>query len=176
MGSTRPQRKNIRLPGYDYSLPGAYFVTICTKGRIKLFGEIAEKKMIRNNYGDIVQSCWDDIPCHYPHVKLDEFVIMPDHIHGIIVINDNPVGSRHASTLLRGRSNVLGDIIGSFKSAATKRVNEIRHTSGSSVWQRGYYEHIIRDANSLNRIRKYIKYNPFEWPKSRTVRSFSPRC
>jgi REP element-mobilizing transposase RayT len=140
--------------------------------------------MIRNNYGDIVQSCWDDIPCHYPHVKLGEFVIMPDHIHGIIIIKyDTNVGvgrrptpTENCGEIYREHRHGLPEIVRALKSFSARRINEIRHTSGSSIWQRGYYEHIIRDANSLNRIRKYIKYNPFEWPKSRTVRSFSPRC
>jgi REP element-mobilizing transposase RayT len=122
--------------------------------------------MIRNDCGNIVQSCWEELPLHYPHIQLDEFVVMPNHIHGIIIIHDNTVntvGSRHASTLPSGQSNVLGNIVGSFKSAATKRINEMRKTPGSSVWQSRFYDHIIRNEKSLNRIREYMRTNPQQW-------------
>ena len=134
------------------SLPGAYFVTVCTKGRIELFGKVVDGEMRRNDYGNIVQLCWDELPLHYPNIQLDEFQVMPNHVHGIIIIHDDPVGSRHASTLQR-QSNVLGDIIGSFKSAATKRINEFRKTPGAPVRQSRFYDHIIRSEKSLDRIR-----------------------
>ena len=126
------RRKHIRLREYSYSLPGGYFVTICTKDRIELFGKVVDGEMIRNDYGNIVQLCWDKLPLHYPNIQLDEFQVMPNHVHGIIIIHDYPVGSRHASTLQRP-SNTLGNIVGSFKSAVTKRINEIRKTPSVSI-------------------------------------------
>ncbi|MBF8296081.1 MAG: transposase [Bacteroidetes bacterium] len=160
---TRKQRKRLRLKEYDYSQPGAYFVTICTKDREERFGEIVDGEMRANNSAAVVWSCWNDLPNHYPNVELDAFVIMPNHVHGIIMVLDEQiVGATPASPLQRKRHR-LGDIVGSFKSAVTKRANEIRGTAGSPLWQRGYYDHIIRDDRSLTRIREYIAHNPQRW-------------
>lgn len=110
----------------------------------------------------VVHLCWNDLPDHYPNVELDEFVVMPNHVHGIIVILDDTVGATRASPL-QGKRNGLGDIVGSFKSAVTKRINEINNTPGTPVWQRGYYDHIIHDDRSLTRIHEYIAHNPRRW-------------
>src|SRR5512137_1336233 len=91
----RHQRRSIRLPGYDYSQPGAYFLTLCTHERETLFGDVVDDVMRLNDYGEIVAAVWADLPNHYPHVELDAFVIMPNHVHGIIVIADNAVGAIH---------------------------------------------------------------------------------
>jgi putative transposase len=160
------KRKSIRLKEYDYSQPGAYFITICTKDREHLFGEVRDGQMIENEYGKAVQACWNALPEHYSNVQLDAFRVMPNHMHGIVMIipddNEPMVGARQASPLQRKRHH-LGDIVGSLKSAATKRINELRGTPGQSVWQRNYFEHIIRDETSLNRIRQYIITNPERW-------------
>ena len=157
----RHQRRSIRLPDYDYSQPGAYFVTLCAHERETLFGDVVDDVMRLNDYGEIVVAVWDDLPGHYSHVELDAFVIMPNHVHGIIVIADNAVGARHASPL-QSRPT-LGIIVGSYKSAVTKRINELRHTPGVSVWQRNYYEHVVRSEHELNTIRAYIQNNPLRW-------------
>jgi len=166
-------RRSIRLKGYDYTRAGAYFVTICTKDRACLFGDVADGVMRLDQMGHIVRQCWLAIPDHVPHVLLDEFVVMPNHVHGIIVIMaTHIVGATHASPLQnddtptrpRGpQRQSVASIVGSFKSAATKRINEQRGTPGAPVWQRNYYEHIIRDDESLNRIRQYIAENPLHW-------------
>ena len=172
-------RRSIRLKGYDYTRAGAYFVTICTKDRACLFGDVSDGVMRLNQMGQIVWQCWLAIPDHFPHVLLDEFVVMPNHVHGIIVIMAthivgarHAVGATHASPLQnddtptrpRGpQRQSVASIVGSFKSAATKRINEQRGTPGAPVWQRNYYEHIIRDDESLNRIRQYIAENPLHW-------------
>jgi len=156
------RRKQIRLKEYNYSWPGAYFITVCTKDRMEMFGEIVEGEMIRNKYGDIVQSCWNELPGHYPNIQLDEFQVMPNHIHGIIIIIDNTVGSRHVSTL-RGVHHTLGNIVGSFKSAVTKQINDVRRQYGTRIWQIRFYDHVIRNEQSLNRIREYIRINPQQW-------------
>ncbi|HBY18700.1 MAG TPA: transposase [Candidatus Marinimicrobia bacterium] len=180
-------RHSIRLPGYDYSQPGAYFVTICTQNRECLFGEIVNGEMILNEYGNRVERCWVEIPHHFSHVALDEFVAMPNHVHGVIVIVEN-VGARHVGARYVGARYVgarhavpphnsnqcieqfgkpvrgsIPTIIRSFKSAVTKQINEIRQTPGMPVWQRNYWEHIIRDEHELNRIRQYIRNNPMNW-------------
>jgi putative transposase len=167
------QRHSIRLAEYDYTLPGAYFVTIVTHQREYIFGKIHETQVHLTPIGETALACWLGIPVHFHNVSLDEFVIMPNHIHGIIIINDvSSVGTRHASSLQKPsqhdkphgpKPNSLGAIIGNFKSAVSKRINEQRTAPGAPVWQRNYYEHIIRDEKDLNSIRKYILENPMQW-------------
>jgi REP element-mobilizing transposase RayT len=118
--------------------------------------------MVLNSNGKIAVGCWNELPEHYPTVELDEFVVMPNHIHGIIRITDNPVRARHASPEQKRRNN-LGDIVGSLKSAVTNRVNKNRNTTGITIWQRGYFEHVIRNDRSLHKIRDYIATNPQRW-------------
>lgn len=176
-------RRSIRLQGYDYSQAGAYFVTMCAQDRGCLFGDIIDGKMALNDPGRIVERCWKDIPAHFRHVESDEFMVMPNHVHGIIVLMDSPVGATHASPLPmtgriqnpRGpRCRSLASIVGSFKSAVAKRINEMRDTPGASVWQRNYYEHIIRDDGSMNRIREYIANNPVQWELDRENPNVGP--
>jgi REP element-mobilizing transposase RayT len=171
-------RRSIRLKGWDYRRPGWYFVTMVVQNRECLFGRVENKKMVLNDFGKICNECWLAIPDHFKNVQLDEYQIMPNHVHGIIVITklgDNPgvVGARHVSPLQqqsqqyppRGpKPGSIGAIIGSFRSAVSNRINKIRRTPGAKLWQRNYYEHIIRDENELNRIRWYIKNNPLKWP------------
>ncbi len=163
-------RRSIRLKGYDYSQPGAYFITICTKNRKFLFGNVINGKMILNDAGQIAQKCWLEIPNHYPNVILDEFIIMPNHIHGIIIIN---VGANNNSpphinnnppqqpSLFRSPSGTIGSIIRGFKIGVTKWFRQ--NTDIYDVWQRNYYEHIIRNEQELNKIREYIINNPLKW-------------
>jgi len=160
-------RRSIRLKEYDYSKSGAYFVTICTQNRECIFGEIADGQMILNDAGQIVQIVWDEIPKHIDHVELDQFAIMPNHIHGIIVLHDGCRGTaccaptyQRFGTLIAGS---LPTIIRSFKSAITKRINESHKTTGQKMWQRNYYEHVIRNEDELNEIRQYIIDNPVKW-------------
>ncbi len=176
MEESPSRRRSIRLQGYDYRENGAYFVTICTHRRAPLFGEIVGDEMQLNELGVLVQHSWEAIPKHFVNVELDAFVIMPNHVHAIVVLidpdnlhGDNAVGATHASPLPARfdksgpPSGSLGAVIGSFKSAAAKAINEHRATPGSTVWQRGYYDHIIRSDKSLTAIREYILYNPARW-------------
>jgi len=152
------QRRSIRLQDYDYSQEGTYFVTICTYNKVFLF----ENDKIRN----IAQQCWLEIPEHFPNVKVDAFVIMPNHIHGIVSIVDNCRGTAcRAPTEKFGRPTPrsLPTIIRSFKSAVTKRVNALRGTPGARLWQHNYYEHVIRNEHDLNDTRQYILDNPVKW-------------
>nr|WP_315862938.1 transposase [Thermosynechococcus sp. NK55a] len=284
----RHHRRSIRLKGYDYTQPGAYFITICTHDRACLFGEVVEGQMRLNEAGHIAQQCWTDIPNHFPHIQLDEFIIMPNHVHGILVIvhHVHHVGARHAvpphgmpphgmpphgmpphgmpphgmpphgmpphgmpphgmpphgmpphgmpphgmpphgmpphgmpphgmpphgmpphgmpphgmpphgmpphgmpphgmpphgmpphgmppppmaspnPTVEQFGKPVHGSlptIVRSFKSATTRHINILRGTPGAPVWQRNYYEHIIRNEDALHRIRQYIATNPLRW-------------
>ena len=157
-------RKANRYKGYNYSSAGYYFVTICTKDRLSFFGKIEDDKMILNECGEIAEKCWLDIPKHFPNVKTDEFVVMPNHFHGIIII-DGFVGNRHACSLQNTHENrqhqKLPVIIGSFKSAVTKLIH--RKYDKNFHWQKSYYDHIIHGESSLNNIRQYIRQNPQNW-------------
>lgn len=163
-------RRSIRLKGYDYSSPGAYFITICTKNRKCLFGKIVNGQMILNEYGEMAKNFWVEIPSHFPHAKLDEFIVMPNHIHGIIIINKNIVGANNHSphshspqriSEFRSPKRTIGSIVRGFKIGVTKWFRQ--NTDIYNVWQRNYYEHIIRNDDELNRIREYINNNPLNW-------------
>jgi putative transposase len=153
-------RSGLRLQGYDYSGAGAYFVTICTHNRVCAFGAVDDAAMQLNETGRIVASCWNEIPQHFSTIILDEWVIMPNHIHGIVIITDESSAEATRASPIRP---ALGVVVGPFKSAATKRVNEWRRARGSPLWQRNYYEHVIRDEADLTRIRQYIADNPIRW-------------
>jgi REP element-mobilizing transposase RayT len=164
-------RHSIRLKGYDYAAEGAYFVTIVTQGRECLFGEIVDCKMYLSNYGEIVQKWWDDLPTHFQNVETDAFVIMPNHVHGIIFITNERRGeviSPHNN--LQGgetpplRKPTLGQIVGYFKYQSTKDMNAIGNTGAiTKFWQRNYYEHIIRNEKDLKQKTDYILDNPSRW-------------
>ena len=158
--------RSIRLKEYDYTQPGAYFVTVCTWTRENLFGEVVDRDVRLNEKGHIVEECWNVIPEHFPQIELEAFVVMPNHIHGIIVINGNDVvvGATHASPLRKKSGPTpksLGAIVGSFKSAAARRIKDKVGETG--IWQRSYYEHVIRDKKEWDLIRKYIEANPDNW-------------
>ncbi|MFA5103771.1 MAG: transposase [Candidatus Margulisiibacteriota bacterium] len=165
MAFQKHDRKSIRLANYVYSRNGYYFVTVCTQKHRDVFGYVLNNKIILNEFGKIVEKCWHDLPNHYKNVKLGAFVIMPDHIHGIIIINnaDNFVGagfkpaptSSNAPSKLHG----LSEIIRGFKTFSAKRINEFRNIRGFPVWQRNYFEHVIRNECELGKIRMYINTN-----------------
>lgn len=161
----RHHRRSIRLRGYDYTMAGVYFVTICVQGRQCLFGDVTDGVMQWNDAGRIVADTWQWLADQYPHVELDEWVVMPNHLHGIIVITDGRGGScKGGSRTAPTARKPLGRIIGAFKTVSTKHINIMRATTGCPVWQRNYYEHIIRDEKSLSRIRDYIANNSRQWP------------
>lgn len=173
--------RSIHLRGYDYAQTGAYFVTVCSYERACLFGEVIRGEMAVNDFGRILKACWLEIPAHFPSVALDAFVVMPNHIHGVVVIDRSAgmahtgtshVGARHASPLPPPESPgskppTSGAIVGSFKSACTKRINGSRDLPSMPVWQRNYYERIIRDEAGMDAVRAYIKTNPARWRDDR---------
>jgi len=156
----RYARVSNRLPDYDYSQSGAYFITVCTHGRVHLFGEIVEGAIRLSELGIVVQSVWNDLPLHYSRLIIDAFVIMPNHIHCVVFIGTDGAGLKTAPTM---KHHGLPEIIRGFKTFSSRRINEKRQTMGISVWQRGYHEHIIRDDESLDQIREYIANNPLKW-------------
>jgi putative transposase len=131
-----------RLPGYDYSSAGAYFITVCAYRRALLFNHAKAAAA--------VEACWEEIPSHYP-VDPDAFVVMPNHVHGILLFTR------------AGHARPLQIVVGSFKSATARAINGLRNTPGASVWQRGYYERVIRSDNELETFREYIASNPTAW-------------
>ncbi len=181
------RRRSIRLPDYDYAQTGAYFVTICTYDRLCLLGEILGCEMALTRAGQVVLECWNDLANHYSHVETDEFIVMPNHVHGIIVLTDqqrkNPIpdnvgagfnpdnvragfnpdnvgaGLKPAPT----RRHPLSEIVRAFKTFSSRRINEHRGSPGVPVWQRNYYERVIRNEQELDSVRQYIVDNPAEW-------------
>ena len=140
------KRRVPRLHGFDYATPGAYFVTVCVHKHACVLGSIQDDEMKLSRIGEIVRDCWLGIAEHYPSVALDVFVVMPNHIHGIVWLN---VGAGHAPPLHR--------VIGSFKSAASNK-------AGRSLWQRSFYDRVIRDDEELRALREYVEANPLRWP------------
>ncbi len=175
-------RRSIRLAGCDYGVPGFYFVTICTKNRECLFGEIVDFEMRLNELGDIVKEEWERTPQIRPNIIIDTFVVMPNHCHAIIglVKQFDAVGA-YCNTPLPPTTRVgpyaarpfisptqsIDAIVRGFKGAVTKQINIVRTTPTNPVWQRNYYEHIIRTDESLETIRLYIKNNPAKWQEDR---------
>jgi REP element-mobilizing transposase RayT len=152
-------RRSIRLQGYDYSQPGNYYVTICTENKEHWFGEVIEGDMRRNEFGESVAVCWEWLARQYVYVVLDDWIVMPNHLHGIIVITDRRGGSRTAPT----KRKPLGRLVGAFKTVSPDQFNEKRGTPGGQLWQRDFYDHIIRNEDELNKIREYIRTNPLRW-------------
>jgi REP element-mobilizing transposase RayT len=189
-------RRSIHLQGYDYAQAGAYFFTICTQNRECLFGEVADGETILNEAGRMVEAMWDGLPGRFPTVELDQFVVMPNHIHGILVlvgaqfivpptpphqgaidraptigrqttkdaINHTPT-TRPQNQDVINHAPTLGEIIRAFKAVTTRQIRLVGRQEFR--WQRNYYEHVIRDEDSLNRIREYIATNPLRWELDR---------
>jgi REP element-mobilizing transposase RayT len=156
-------RRTIRLPEYDYSLPGAYFITICTHGQKSLFGEIVDGVMQLNDFGSIVEIEWMKTPQIRHEIELGDFVIMHNHFHAIVIIHDHPVGAYGHTPLpekFASPSRTIGALIRGFKGSVTKSINLFRHTPGQPVWQRNFYEHIIRNEQDMQMISEYIIANP----------------
>lgn len=159
---TEHSRRSIRLKEFDYSQPGSYFVTMVTHQRKCLFGEVVEGNVQLSEAGTIVSEMWRGLPERFPNVLADLFVVMPNHIHVVVdvgaqFIAPGGVGEEDAMN----RAPTLGQVIRTVKAASTHRIRQ--SSDLAVVWQRNYYEHVIRDEQSLNRIRQYILDNPLRW-------------
>ena len=155
-------RRSIRFKSYDYRQEGAYFVTLSTLQHLPLFGQYLGETVELNSFGQLVDYHWQQLPVHFP-ITVDEWIIMPDHMHGILIIEDclmngeiRQAGNRSTGTT----SEALSAVIQNFKMVTSLKINRMRKTPGESIWQRNYYEHIIRSEESLNSIRQYIIENP----------------
>ena len=157
-------RKSIRLRNYDYSQAGAYFITICTQDKECLFGDIVDDELQLNNAGRIIQLIWSEIPIHYPQVELDEFVIMPNHFHGIFNIRPSELGAASsAPTEPPPIAPTIGQIMRRFKSMSAIAVNKSLGRSSQALWQRNYWERGVRDEKQLHGLQEYIVNNPRQW-------------
>jgi putative transposase len=162
------KRRSLRLKRYDYSQPGAYFITICTHKRRCILGEVVGDEMRLNNAGRLVETEWLSTARVRPYIILDAFVVMPNHLHAIFFIHDK-AGATHRVAPTGDKSCAgpepasVGAIVGQFKSRVTKKINSWRGSPIGSLWQRNYYEHVVRDEEDLNRIREYIQDNPRRW-------------
>jgi len=154
-----PRRKSIRLKDYDYSQPGYYFITGCVLGRQCLFGSVVGDAVELNAVGEIVSKEWHDLPRRFPSVGLDAFVVMPNHVHGIIILRGREAESTPTT---RKRPLTLGQVTRAFKSLSAVHVNALLGRHGP-LWQRLFHDHITRDDWDLNRIREYIQNNPASW-------------
>ena len=166
------RRRSIRLSNYAYDQAGAYYVTLVTKNRKIIFGEIENGEVILNEYGWIAREEWLKTSEIRTWVSMDAFVIMPNHLHGIIFINEHdklqkePVAQPIKREFGKPIAGSLSSIIGQYKSVTTKRINARRGTK-IPVWQRNYYERIVRDQEELDKIRIYIMENPMKWESDR---------
>ncbi len=162
-------RRSIRLKEYDYSRAGAYFITICTYNKECILGKVTNSKVQLNEYGIIVDNEWTKTAEIRSNIIIDKYIVMPNHLHGIIIILDNGssrnTGHRVPTFEQFGRptSNSIPTIIRSFKAVTKKRINETRKSYGKAVWQPRFYEHIIRNRDELDKIRQYIIDNPLQW-------------
>ena len=158
------ERKPNRLKGFDYSSPGIYFVTICTYQRAYLLGEVTRGKMVMNNAGKIVQQVWNELPVHYSDINIDHFIIMPNHIHGLIKLLEPNVGDGFKpSTAEIRHSHGLSEIVRGFKSFSARRVNNVMNSKGVPLWQRSFYDRIIRSDDEHYAVIQYIQDNPKNW-------------
>jgi REP element-mobilizing transposase RayT len=192
------RRNSYRLQGYDYSQPGAYFVTANCINREHLFGKIVKKKMILSEYGQIAENHWLRTPAIRQNIELGEFIIMPDHLHGIIIIMEKMISNKamensdprdslslswggcntpqlndNESHRLISTSQTLGAIMRGYMGAVTSEINKLRETPGAKVWQRNFYDHIIRDLPSFKSISRYIIRNPSQWKESQNNLDFN---
>jgi REP element-mobilizing transposase RayT len=157
-------RRSIRLKGYDYRSAGAYAVTTCVNGRELSLGRVVDGEMELSDLGRVAAESWTWLEEQYPYVSLDAWVVMPNHLHGIIVIHDDDGdGGRGGSRTAPTKRKPLGRLIGAFKTVSTKRINQVRDTPGARFWQRNYYEKIIRNERQLHALRRYIMDNPRQW-------------
>lgn len=211
------RRRSLRLSQYDYTQAGMYFVTVCSHQRTCLFGDIVDGIMRINTLGQCVEMAWHDLLEHYSHIGLDRFVVMPNHIHGIIAVHDNadlpgpvvgaglrpspthssttdsvvnlsasPVGAGLRPALTAEsitnslptveKRHALSEIVRAFKSFSARRINELRDLVGAPVWQRGYFERVIRDEREMTCIREYIVNNPLQWSLDRENPEVSARA
>ncbi len=169
MGDQLPRRRILRLRDYDYTQSGAYFVTIVAQDRACLFGEVVHQRVYLNEAGKMIEKHWLALPQRFSHIETDSFIVMPNHFHSILVVApDQRAGTSPAPTAKHMGAVALGHVVGAFKSITTWDYARGVHEQGwprfrQRLWQRNYYEHVIRDEGDLLRARQYIDANPANW-------------
>lgn len=175
-------RRSIRLPDYDYTTPGVYFVTICTYQKQCLLGQVSGNQVSLTLAGQVVARCWEALPRHFHNLEIDQFIVMPNHLHGVLMLQahdtsgvqsleaDRTNGCSHprAQSASRDvpngtRSSSIGAIVQNFKSVSARKLNRMHPATATPVWQRNYYDRVIRNEAELQRIREYIENNPLAW-------------
>ena len=162
-------RRSIRLRGYDYSQPGNYFITICTYQKRKLLGTVVGHKAILNPAGEAVRVCWFDLPRRFPLVELVELIVMPNHVHAVIGLRQpsraTPRGAASSAPTAESSVNYpsIGQVLRAFKSISAIKINRLLGRTSEHVWQRNFYEHIIRSPREFEQAQKYIRENPINW-------------
>jgi len=146
-----------RLPGYDYTKDGEYFITIREKNNSRVFGEVVDQKMILNEYGKIVERCWYDLPSHYKNLILSEFIVMPNHVHMIMIIKNKPNIKKHG----------VSEFVRAIKTFSSMRINKLDNTPGEKHWQRDFWDVIIKNDTHYLQIKQYIINNPKNWDKEK---------
>ena len=172
------KRTSSRLQGWDYRTPGWYFVTICTRNKAPVLGEISHSETRLNPLVEIAKRFWDEIPNHFHNAEVDEYTIMPNHIHGILIIQPYPIidqttDSKNHNSHQLPKPKSLSTIIRSYKSAVTRWARS--NGFPSFAWQPRFYDHIVRDDEDLHRIRRYISENPSKWELDEYFKPISPK-
>lgn len=157
------RRNSLRLKGFDYSQAGEYFVTICTRERACKLAQVEAGRSVLSPAGDIVEQTWRWIQEQHEHIELGDFVVMPNHLHGILIIRESRRGGSRTAPTERRKVKGLGRLIGAFKTVSTKHINEMNNTPGEIFWQRNFYDHIIRDDVDYFFVEQYIRLNPILW-------------
>lgn len=159
-------RRSIRIPGYDYARAGAYFVTICSWQRKQIFGEVSGERMDVNKWGSIVTEEWNELRSRRSNIELDAFVVMPNHVHGILFLGvEGKIGVGRFSN---PRPLALGTIIGGYKAGVSRRINRLSQEQCKlKIWQRNYFERVIRSDAELAKFRTYIADNPRRWAQDK---------
>ena len=165
------RRTSNRLKGWDYASVSAYFVTLVVKDRACIFGDVIDGEMWPSPIGSVIDESWLWLGEQYDHLKLDAYIVMPNHLHGIVMIDEDDealnIGIENAVAIqskpIPKKRKPLGRLIGAFKTVSTKRINELNSTPGASIWQRGFYDRIIRNEQELESVREYILGNPAKW-------------
>lgn len=159
-------RKRNRLKDYDYDQAGYYFVTFCTRDRQHYFGQVKDSQVSKSLYGEIADHFWRDIPSHYANVEIDEFMVMPNHIHGIIIIHPAANAVQSPVAITSPMYGLLSKVVRAYKEAVTKRIHN-QFQDNEFGWQRSFYDHIIRNDIELQYIQTYISQNPLKWELDR---------
>ncbi len=159
-------RRSIRLRHFDYASDAMYFITICTQRREKMLAGVIDGKVLLHEYGKIVARCWRWLEKQYSYISLDSFIVMPDHFHGLIAFG-SPFSCRGFSPDTSIERKTLGSVIGAFKTVSAKQINILRGCPGTRVWQRDFYERIVRHEAECRAFRYYIGKNPEQWDPDR---------